>query len=222
MNLLQPRLCVKSRPRSAVELVATLDEPPAGVGEYRRLSDQVNWLRVRADLVGDLSPGWLRQEFGGRLLYALGGHGRAGGDDAGGQDRRRRLIAAAAEGYDLVELDAEKDLDGETLAAIPPEKRLIHWKGTVESASELASRFRRLAGIGRELISWSCMPVASRTGSCRCLSSDRRVAATSSPMRTGRWASGAGSSPPAWVPPGSSRAVPAAGGRRRRIRARIA
>jgi 3-dehydroquinate dehydratase/shikimate dehydrogenase len=148
MNLLQSRPCVKVRPASAVELVATLDElPAAGVGECRRLSDQVTWLRVRADLVGDLSPGWLRQEFGGRLLYALGGHGRADGDDAADQDRRRRLIAAAAEGYDLVELDAEKDLGEETLEAIPPEKRLIGWRGTAASASELASIFRRLAVI---------------------------------------------------------------------------
>ncbi len=148
MKLLQPRQCVKLRPGSAVELVATLDEPhAAGVEECRRLPDQVTWLRVRADLVGDLSPEWLRQEFGRRLLYSLGGHGRAGGDDAGGQDRRHRLIAAAA-GYDLVELDAEKDLGGETLESIPPEKRLIGWSGTAASASELASEFRRLAGIG--------------------------------------------------------------------------
>jgi len=147
MNLIQPRPCARSRSAVAVELVATLDEPPtAGVGVCRQLPEQVSWLRVRADLIGVIPSGWLRQGFGGRLLYTLGSRGRSGGDGAGGQDRRHRLIAAAAEGYDLVELDAERDIVGDVLEAIPPEKRLIGWRGAA-SATELASRFRRLSRI---------------------------------------------------------------------------
>ena len=83
---------------------------------------------------------WLREVFGGRLLYTLGG-------DAEGPDRGERLIAAAAQGYDLVELDAERDIRGDLLARIPPEQRLICWRGTAVDASELASRFRRLSRI---------------------------------------------------------------------------
>ena len=83
---------------------------------------------------------WLREAFGCRLIYTLGG-------DAGGPDRGERLIAAAAQGYDLVELDAERDIRGDALARIPLEQRLICWRGPAVDASELGSRFRRLSRI---------------------------------------------------------------------------
>jgi 3-dehydroquinate dehydratase/shikimate dehydrogenase len=131
---------------AAAALVATLDEPPATSDVLGRLPTGVSWLQVRADLVGDVPSAWLRDRFGGRLLYTLWSPGRAGGD-AGGPDRRKRLVAAAAAGYDLVELDAQTDLRGDVLGAIPPEKRLICWRGTAAGAPELASRFRVLSKI---------------------------------------------------------------------------
>jgi 3-dehydroquinate dehydratase / shikimate dehydrogenase len=85
---------------------------------------------------------WLRERFSGQLFYTLG----AGGNSAV-LGRGERLVAAAAEGYDLVELDAEGDIRADVLAAIPPDQRMICWRGTAASASELASRFRCLSKI---------------------------------------------------------------------------
>jgi 3-dehydroquinate dehydratase / shikimate dehydrogenase len=146
--LIQQCLYHRHSPTAAALLVATLDEAAAMRGGFlRRLPEGVSWLQVRADLMGDIPPGRLREEFGGRLLYSLGGRGGAGGGEGGGFDRRRRLIAAAEAGYDLIDLDDERDIDEDVLAAIPPEKRLISWRGPASSASELASRFFRLSKI---------------------------------------------------------------------------
>jgi 3-dehydroquinate dehydratase / shikimate dehydrogenase len=139
MNLSQAIPCSRSG-AAAVALVATLDAPPATGDAVRRLQQGVSWLQVRADRVGDVPASWLREAFGCRLLYTLGG-------DARGPDRRERLIAAAAQGYDLVELDAQRDISGDLLARIPVEQRLICWRGTAVDASELASTFRRLSRI---------------------------------------------------------------------------
>src|SRR5271155_549779 len=94
MNLIRAIPCLRSGP-AAAGLVATLDAPPATRDAVRRLARGASWLQVRADRVGDVPASWLRDAFGGRLLYTLGG-------DAGGQDRAERLIAAASQGYDLV------------------------------------------------------------------------------------------------------------------------
>jgi hypothetical protein len=62
----------------------------------------VSWLEVRADRIGDIPPGRLRQNFGGKLLYSLG---RTERDDAGngnGLNRSRRLIAAAGKDTTIV------------------------------------------------------------------------------------------------------------------------
>jgi 3-dehydroquinate dehydratase / shikimate dehydrogenase len=139
MNLIRAIPCSRSGSATAA-VVATLDEPPATRDAVRRLPKGLSWLQVRADRVGDVPASWLREAFGGRLLYTLGG-------DAGGPDRGERLIAAAAQGYDLVELDAERDIRGDVLARIPLEQRLICWRGAAAEASELASRFRRLSRI---------------------------------------------------------------------------
>jgi 3-dehydroquinate dehydratase/shikimate dehydrogenase len=149
MNLIQSCPCHRSSPAAAVALVATLGESAAASdGVIRKLPDQVSGLQVRADRVGDISPGRLRQVFGGMLLYTLGGAQRDGSTGGDRLDRSRRLIAAAAEGYDLIELDGERDLSANVLEAISPEKRLISWRGTAAYASQLASRFRRLSTIG--------------------------------------------------------------------------
>jgi 3-dehydroquinate dehydratase/shikimate dehydrogenase len=145
VNLIQALPCSRSG-SAAAALVATLDESPATTAAVRYLPKEVSWLRVRADLAGDVPAAWLREWFSGQLLYTLGGGGRAGGDSAV-LGRGERLVAAAAEGYDLVELDAQRDIRADVLAAIPPDQRMICWRGTAASASELASRFRCLSKI---------------------------------------------------------------------------
>ena len=144
MNLLQPLPLCRASQAVADALVATLDEPGDASGcVLRGLPDEVSWLQVRADRVGDVPPARLRQVFGGKLLYTL----RSGDGQADGLNRSRRLIAAASEGYDLIELDGERDIDSDLLAAIPAEKRLISWRGASASASELTLRFHRLSSI---------------------------------------------------------------------------
>ncbi len=147
MNLIQPQPYRPRSPAASVALVATLDEAADADGVLRELPDAVSWLQVRADRVGDIPPGRLQQNFGGKLLYTLGRTERDGAGDAGGMNRSRRLIAAAAGGYDLIELDGEHDLSSDVLEAIPPERRLISWRGAAASAPELASRFRQLSSI---------------------------------------------------------------------------
>ena len=148
MNLIQPRPCHLSSPTAAVALVATLDEADAvGGGSLRALPDEVSWMQVRADLVGDIppesAPARIRRQ---APLHAGSRHGDGAGN-GDGLNRSRRLIAAAAEGYDLIELDGERDIDADVLEAIPPERRLISWRGAAASAAKLTSQFRRLSSI---------------------------------------------------------------------------
>jgi 3-dehydroquinate dehydratase / shikimate dehydrogenase len=148
MNLIQPRPTQRSSPVAAVALIASLDEPEAASdGVLRKLPCEVSWLQVRADRIGDIPPGRLRQDFGGKLLYSLGSGEGDGAGQRDGLHRRRRLIAAAAAGYDLIELDGERDMVADVLETIPPERRLIGWRGAAASASELTSQFRWLSRI---------------------------------------------------------------------------
>jgi 3-dehydroquinate dehydratase/shikimate dehydrogenase len=97
------------------------------------LSDAVEWLEVRADLVGDIDPDWLRSHFKGRLLYAL----RTDGDAL----NRLQRLKTAARFYDRIELEAETDLSEELLQIVPAEKRLVSWYGKVNNLLELSDRF---------------------------------------------------------------------------------
>ena len=196
MNLLQPLPLCRASHAVADALVATLDEPGAASGcVLSRLPDEVSWLQVRADRVGDVPPGWLRQVFGGKLLYTL----RSGDGQADDLNRSRRLIAAASEGYDLIELDGERDIDSDLLAAIPPEQRLISWRGAPASASELTLRFHRLSSIAARSYLFVVEARRQRMPWRRCYSFDRPGARTSQPMPTARWGCGAVYSPLIWV-----------------------
>src|SRR5262245_11110474 len=91
-------------------LVATLTTPPsAGGQELAALPEAVSWLEVRADLVGDLPPEWLRRHFPGGLLYTLRSCAAGGAGADTSLERRARLLAAAPH-YDLIELEGDRDL----------------------------------------------------------------------------------------------------------------
>jgi hypothetical protein len=49
-------------------IVAVLDAPPSSGAALTALAQTASWLEVRADLVGDLDPAWLRAHFAGRIL----------------------------------------------------------------------------------------------------------------------------------------------------------
>ncbi|HEX5964404.1 MAG TPA: NAD(P)-binding domain-containing protein [Pyrinomonadaceae bacterium] len=117
-------------------VIATLSAPPSPNGvELSAIPDSVQWLEVRADLTRELDPDWLRDHFRGRLIYSFR-------DDS--IDRQARL-ATAAERYDRVELDADRDFTTELLTAVPHEKRLVAWYGSVNNSSELRERFDQIS-----------------------------------------------------------------------------
>jgi 3-dehydroquinate dehydratase/shikimate dehydrogenase len=126
-------------------LVATLAEAPDADGRLiERLAREADWLEVRADLVGDLDPGSLRARFPGRLLYTLRSRAE-GGAFSGRAEVRRHRIVGAAPGYDLVDLEADRDLAPDLLDAIPPERRLVSWHGPATDLEGLRARFAHLS-----------------------------------------------------------------------------
>src|SRR5262245_48950204 len=113
MSVSQPCLAQYYRSASTVALVATLDQPGSDFGRLLRdLPNQVSWLQVRADSAGDIPVSRLRGEFDGKLLYSLESANAPKAPRGADSDRRRRLIDAASQGYDLVELDFERDIQG--------------------------------------------------------------------------------------------------------------
>ncbi|MEP6819850.1 MAG: type I 3-dehydroquinate dehydratase [bacterium] len=125
-------------------LIATLMTPPSPSGvELAALPDSIDWLEVRADLVGDINPDWLRAHFKGRLLYALRSR-EEGGEALESLSERHRRLQNAALHYDRVELEANKDFSAELLTRIAAEQRLISWYGPACDLSELKVRFAQL------------------------------------------------------------------------------
>lgn len=112
--------------------------------ELRQLSQQADVLEVRADMVGDLDPAWLRDRFSGELIYTLRSRAE-GGVFEGGKNSRRRRLGEAAKGYDLVDLEAERDLADDQLALVPSARRLVSWHGTANNLTVLKERFERMA-----------------------------------------------------------------------------
>jgi 3-dehydroquinate dehydratase/shikimate dehydrogenase len=130
---------------SRASLVATLtDSLTLDDRELSPLADAVEWLEVRADLVGHIDARRLRDRFDAKLLYASprvnGGHFKSS------LRERREQLLKAAQSYDLIELEAD-DLDDELLNAIPPHRRLISWYGKAENAASLRAQFERLSSV---------------------------------------------------------------------------
>ena len=64
LDILTPSKVGCSNLMTEATLVATLFAPPTADGkELSSLPGPVQWLEVRADLVGDLDPDWLRSHF---------------------------------------------------------------------------------------------------------------------------------------------------------------
>jgi 3-dehydroquinate dehydratase/shikimate dehydrogenase len=128
-------------------LIGTLMTPPSPSGaELTSLPPAVDWLEVRADLVGDVDPDWLRSYFKGRLLYSLRSR-EEGGDSSDSLPERHRRLATAALNYDRVELEAGRDLSPALLSEIPSAQRLISWHGPAGDLSELKERFAQMSSV---------------------------------------------------------------------------
>jgi 3-dehydroquinate dehydratase/shikimate dehydrogenase len=128
-------------------MVAGLTVTPSSDGrELRALAQAADWLEVRADLIGDLDPGWVRNFFPGRLLYALRSSSAGGAFEGSDGERASRLLNASRH-YDLVELEAERDLQPEILSGVAADKRILSWYGHPADYGEMARHFDRLSSI---------------------------------------------------------------------------
>jgi 3-dehydroquinate dehydratase/shikimate dehydrogenase len=108
------------------------------------LNATVDELEVRADLVGDPDPRWLRRHFTGTLTYHLPTASQAGCFRVGSAARHARLLGAAAH-YDLIDLECTEDLVSTLLAAVPPHRRRISWHGPPADPAGLRERFAQMA-----------------------------------------------------------------------------
>jgi 3-dehydroquinate dehydratase/shikimate dehydrogenase len=131
----------------AIEVIATLTRPDDVCGLDGATGDAgVTCLEVRADLIGDLDPQRLRRHFPGPLAYVLRSRARGGRCDDPPAVRRRRLADAAGR-YDVVELEADHDLDPELLSAVPADRRRVSWHGPGVPLGELRDRFDAMAAV---------------------------------------------------------------------------
>jgi 3-dehydroquinate dehydratase/shikimate dehydrogenase len=143
-------------------LVATLFAPPAADGEeLSSLPGAVQWLEVRADLVGDLKADWLRSHFRGNLIYTLRSKAEGGQFEGPAAQRQARLLEVAKD-YDLIDLEADRDLLPALLSEIPPHKRLISWQGPASDCSALKQRLEEISAVEARI--YKLVPVAEQAG----------------------------------------------------------
>ena len=109
-------------------------------------SAPIDWLEVRADLVGDVDVDFLRSNFAGRLLYTLRSK-REGGAGPNGVRRRGDRLANAAAAYDLVDLELDRDAVPELLERVPETKRLLSWHGGPVEIADLRTTLERMEEI---------------------------------------------------------------------------
>ena len=148
--------------RARATLVATVTTLPAG-SAVPIVSDLegVDWLEIRADLVGDLDAARLARVFPGKLLYTLRSRAEGGGSEGTPERRRQRLIEAAGR-YDYVDLEAARDLTPDILKGVPAEKRVISWHGPAPGVDGLTATFERMAAVPAAL--YKLVPTAAQAG----------------------------------------------------------
>jgi 3-dehydroquinate dehydratase/shikimate dehydrogenase len=122
--------------RGRCRVVASVVRPPT---RPAALPAFVDGLEVRADLVGDLPPTVLGARHGIETIYSLRSAAEGGAFTGGAHERARRLLDAATR-YDVVELEAERDLTPELLDALAVHRRRISWRGPATRMSTLAAR----------------------------------------------------------------------------------
>lgn len=132
-------------PGRRATIVAVLGSPADLTGaRLRGLNGVADALEVRADLVGEPDPGWLRRHFSGALVYSLP-TGPHRGCVPGGQAQRHARLLGAAGHYDEIDLQWPADVVPPLLGAIDPHRRRISWHGPATDPAGPRERFRRMA-----------------------------------------------------------------------------
>lgn len=143
-------------------VVASLTEPPAADGrDLEALAGVASWLEVRADLVGDLDPDWLRAHFPGELLYTLRS-AFEGGAFEGPREARLRRLGEAAPRFDRIDLEGDRDLVPELLTRIPAARRVVSWHGAPIDLAALRARLAHLDSVPAAL--YKLVPGAANAG----------------------------------------------------------
>ena len=142
------------------QIIATLTDVPDSEGLVE-LSKYVDILEVRADLARDIDPDWLRSRFSGELLFTLRSREQGGGSDASDQRRHQRL-AEAADQYDLVDLEVERDLTADLLSAVSEARRVISWHGAASTPRSLKEVWDQMASTAARF--YKIVPFAEQPG----------------------------------------------------------
>lgn len=128
-------------------IAASLTVAPSPDGrELLAVEEAADWLEVRADIVGDIDPRWIRRFFSGKLIYSLRSVATGGAFEGTADKRTSRILDASAE-YDLVELEAADGLSAELLNDITADRRILSWHGHATDLGYLSDCFSRLASI---------------------------------------------------------------------------
>jgi 3-dehydroquinate dehydratase / shikimate dehydrogenase len=124
-----------------VGIVSSLSILREANGSDLKLAD---WLEIRADLMPGTDSNAFRRNFDGRLLYSLRSR-RGGGRDDSAIESRHRHLQDASLAYDLVNLEADRDLVPKLLRRISPDRRVISWHGSVADQQALQRLLRILS-----------------------------------------------------------------------------
>lgn len=135
---------------SAAVNAVLADPRSCSVLERDPARNRAELLEVRADLLGEVDPARLRRLGDWRLVYCLRSRDQGGRFEGSPEVRRARLLAAA-EHYDVVDLEVDRDLVPDLLARIPAHRRRISWHGTAAGHGALHERFDRMAAVGAAL-----------------------------------------------------------------------
>jgi 3-dehydroquinate dehydratase / shikimate dehydrogenase len=136
---------------SRATLVATM-RSLSRASEARNVLDWrlADWLEIRADLMPEPEPMAVRPSFDGWLLYSLRSRLAGGRDDSLIAARHRRL-RGAAQVYDLVDLEGDRDLVPDLLNSIDPERRVISWHGRIPDEQCLPRMLQAFSRTGARL-----------------------------------------------------------------------
>ena len=146
----ESRIATSTEVARSATLVASLTEAPSASGdEVRALSELADCLEVRADLVGDIGVDWLRERFAGELLYTLRSEAEGGRGTV--EPERRAALLSAARGYDLVDIEADRDFGRAVLDVVEPRRRVVSWHGRARNLKVLRGRLRQVSGVEARL-----------------------------------------------------------------------
>ena len=119
------------------QIVATL----TSMADLERLElgylDQVDWLEVRADLLGDVDVDSLRARFAGKLLFTLRSRAE-GGQSTLSAAERYAAIEVAVQSYDYIDVELIADQASGAIALVPEAQRVLSWHGQYSEPIELA------------------------------------------------------------------------------------